>query len=100
MAGPNAEGRQPSAESLARALEARTRRLAAERLELAERMEREVADLRTESDARVNAERDRAERLEAELAEAHAALAELQRSKTFLVTAPVRRVYYRLRGRR
>jgi SMC interacting uncharacterized protein involved in chromosome segregation len=100
MAGPNAEGREPSAGSLARALEAKTRRLAAERLELAERVEREIADLRAESDARVKAERDRAERLEAELAEAHAALAELQRSKTFLLTAPMRRVYYRLRGRR
>ena len=100
MAGPNAEGREPSAGSLARALEAKTRRLAAERLELAERMEREMADLRVGSDARVAAERDRAERLEAELAEARSALAELQRSKTFLVTAPMRRVYYRLRGRR
>jgi hypothetical protein len=100
MAGPNAEGREPSAGPLARALEAKTRRLAAERLELAERVEREIADLRAESDARVAAERDRAERLEAELAKAHAALAELQRSKTFLVTAPMRRVYYRLRGRR
>jgi hypothetical protein len=100
MAGQNAEHREPSARSLSRALEAKTRRLAAERLELAERVEREVADLRAESDARVSAERDRAERLEAELAEAHAALAELQRSKTFLVTAPLRRAYYRLRGRR
>jgi hypothetical protein len=100
MAGPNAEGSEPSAGSLARALEAKSRRLAAERLELAERMEREIADLRAESDALVAAERDRAERLEAELAEAHSALAELQRSKTFLVTAPMRRVYYRLRGRR
>ena len=100
MAGPNAEGREPSAGSLARALEAKTRRLAAERLELAERVEREIADLRAESDARVAAERDRAQRLEAELAEAHAALAELQQSKTLLVTAPMRRVYYRLRGRR
>jgi SMC interacting uncharacterized protein involved in chromosome segregation len=100
MAGPNAEGREPSAGSLARALEAKSRRLAAERLELAERMEREIADLRAESDARVAAERDRVERLEAELAEARSALAELQRSKTFLVTAPMRRVYYRLRGRR
>ena len=100
MAGQNAEGRDAPARSLSRALEARTRRLAAERLELAERMEREVADVRAESDARVAAERDRAERLEAELADARAALAELQRSKTFLVTAPMRRVYYRLRGRR
>jgi hypothetical protein len=100
MPGQNAEGREPSAKSLSRALEAKTRRLAAERLELAERMEREVADLRAESDARVTAARDRVERLEAELADARAALAELQRSKTFLVTAPVRRLYYRLRGRR
>ena len=98
MAGQNAEGSDPSAQSLSRALEAKTRRLAAERLELAERMEREVADLRAESDARVAVERDRVERLEAELAEARAALAALQRSKTFLVTAPLRRVYYRLRG--
>ena len=81
MAGPNAEGREPSAGSLARALEAEARRLAAERLELAERMEREMADLRAGSDARVAAERDRAERLEAELAEARSALAELQRSR-------------------
>jgi hypothetical protein len=99
MAGHDAED-GPSPRSLSRALEAKTRRLAAERLELAERMEREVADLRAECDARVSAERDRAERLEVELAEAQAALAELQRSKTFVVTAPIRRVYYRLRGRR
>jgi hypothetical protein len=100
MAGQNAEGGEPSARSLSRALEAKTRRLAAERLELAERMEREVADLRAESEKRVTAERDRAERLEAELADARAALAELKRSKTFLVTASMRRVYHRLRGRR
>jgi hypothetical protein len=100
MAAQNAERPEPSAESLARALDAKTRRLAAERLELAERMEREVAELRSASDARVAAERGRAERLEAELAAARAELAGLQRSKTFVVTAPVRRLYYRLRGRR
>ncbi|HEV7461886.1 MAG TPA: hypothetical protein VGN78_15220 [Solirubrobacteraceae bacterium] len=100
MPGQNAEGREPSVESLSRALEAKTRRLAAERLELAERMELEVADLRAASDGRVAAERERAERLEAELAAARAQLAALQRSKTFVATAPVRRLYYRLRGRR
>ena len=50
MAGHDAED-EPSPRSLSRALEAKTRRLAAERLELAERMEREVADLRAECDA-------------------------------------------------
>jgi hypothetical protein len=100
MAGQDAERREPSTRSLSDALEAKTRRLAAERLELAERMEREVAELRSECDARVAAERERAERLAVELAGTRAALAELQRSKTFVLTAPVRRVYYRLRRRR
>jgi hypothetical protein len=87
-------------DALMRAHEAKTRRLAAERLELAEHLERELERVRAEAEDRVEAERARMEGLEAELAETRAALAELQRSKILTLTAPARRVYYRLRGRR
>jgi hypothetical protein len=87
-------------DALMRAHEVKSRRLAAERLELAEHLERELERVRAEADGRLEEERARVRRLEAELAEAQAALAELQRSKTLTLTAPARRVYYRLRGRR
>lgn len=87
-------------DDLARALEEKTRRLAAERLELAERMERELADLRADGDARLAAERARADRLEVQLVEARAALADVRRKRTPGLVARLRLVSKRLGRRR